>query len=87
MSIDTKDLPESAQKAKQRTFRSVSIDGAEIEFSDGFADLHTVVYKETLAGRGFGLETARASIELVHDIRVARPSGINTHTHPWVMKR
>jgi len=87
LSIDTKDLPESAQKAKQRTFRSVSIDGAEIEFSDGFADLHTVVYKETLAGRGFGLETARASIELVHDIRVARPSGINTHTHPWVMKR
>jgi UDP-N-acetyl-2-amino-2-deoxyglucuronate dehydrogenase len=87
LSIDSKDLPESAQKAKQRTFRSVSIDDTEIEFSEGFTDLHTIVYKETLAGRGFGLETARPSIELVHDIRVAQPTGINAHTHPWVMKR
>lgn len=87
LSIDTKDLPESAQKSKQRTFRSVSIDGNEIEFSEGFADLHTAVYKETLAGRGFTLETARPSVELVHDIRVARPTGINTNTHPWVKKR
>ena len=87
LSIDNKDLPEIAQKAKQRTYRSVSIDGTEIEFSEGFTDLHTVVYKETLSGRGFGLETARPSIELVHDIRVARPTGINAQTHPWVMKR
>ncbi len=87
LSIDSKDLPENAQKSKQRTFRSVSIDGTEIEFSEGFTDLHSVVYKETLAGRGFSLEMARPSIELAHDIRVAKPTGINANTHPWVKKQ
>jgi len=87
LSIDTKDLPESVRAAKQKTFRSVSIDGVDVEFSEGFTDLHTVVYKETLAGRGFGLETARPSIVLVHDIRVAQATGCNENTHPWVKKR
>jgi len=81
LSIDTKDLPASAAKAHQRTFRSVSIDGTEVEFSEGFTDLHTVVYRETLEGRGFGLETARPSIELVHDIRVAKAVGCNANSH------
>ena len=87
LSIDPRDLPKSAQEANQRTFRSVSIDGTEIEFSEGFTDLHTVVYKETLAGRGFGLETARPSIQLVHDLRVAKSTGINDNTHPSLTRR
>ncbi len=87
LSIDSKDLPDSALAAKQKTYRSVSIDGVEVEFSEGFADLHTVVYRETLAGRGFGLETARPSILLVHDIRVAEAIGCSDNTHPWVKKR
>ena len=71
LSLDRNDLPESAQKTGQTTFRSITIDGREIEFSGGFTDLHTRVYEETLAGRGFGLSDARPSIELVHTIRTA----------------
>ncbi|MGH8014595.1 MAG: Gfo/Idh/MocA family oxidoreductase [Candidatus Zixiibacteriota bacterium] len=82
LSINPKDLPEIALKAGQRTFRSVSIDGNEVEFSEGFTDLHTSVYKETLAGRGFDLETARPSIQLVHDLREAKPIGLNENSHP-----
>ncbi len=87
LSIDSRDLPDSAVAAKQKTYRSVSIDGVDVEFSEGFTDLHTVVYKETLAGRGFGLETARPSVVLVHDIRVAKATGCNENTHPRVKKR
>lgn len=87
LSIDSKDLPKNTVEAKQRTFRAVSIDGTDLEFSEGFTDLHTVVYKETLAGRGFGLESARPSVELVHDIRVAKSVGCNENTHPWAKKR
>jgi len=51
------------------TFRSITVDGREIEFSEGFTDLHTRVYEEMLAGRGFGIEDSRPSIELTHRIR------------------
>ncbi|MCC5934613.1 MAG: Gfo/Idh/MocA family oxidoreductase [Candidatus Cyclonatronum sp.] len=71
LSLDREDLPESAKQNGQPTFRSITIDGREIEFSGGFTDLHTRVYEETLAGRGFGLADARPSIELVHGIRTA----------------
>ena len=82
LSIDSNDLPPEAVDKGQRTFRSITIDNEEIEFSGGFTDLHTIVYRETLAGRGFGLEEARPSIELVHDIRNARvvPYGDNAHS-------
>ncbi len=55
--------------AQGPTFRSITVDGEEIEFSEGFADLHTRVYEEMLAGRGFGIDDARPSIELTHRIR------------------
>ncbi|MEX0607840.1 MAG: Gfo/Idh/MocA family oxidoreductase [Balneolaceae bacterium] len=67
LSLEEEDLPESAKE--QRTFRSITVDGEEIEFSGGFTDLHTRVYEETLAGNGFGIEDARPSIELVHQLR------------------
>jgi UDP-N-acetyl-2-amino-2-deoxyglucuronate dehydrogenase len=82
LSIDQSDLPDDAKGKGKRTYRSITVDGQEIEFSEGFADLHTVVYRETLAGRGFGLEDARASVILAHDIRAAKPSGVGVHSHP-----
>jgi UDP-N-acetyl-2-amino-2-deoxyglucuronate dehydrogenase len=69
MSIDKNDLPEEALKNKHSTFRSIQIDGNEIEFTEGFTDLHTEVYKEIIAGRGFGIDDSRPSIELVQKIR------------------
>jgi UDP-N-acetyl-2-amino-2-deoxyglucuronate dehydrogenase len=71
LSIDSTDLPAEAINKGARTFRSISLDGEEIEFSGGFTDLHTISYREILEGRGFGLEDTRASIQIVHDIRHA----------------
>ena len=92
LSIDKGDLPqgqirpdETKNKGKT-TFRSITIDGEEVEFSEGFTDLHTIVYRETLAGRGFGLEDARPSVVLAHDIRNAKVIGINENSHPLVKK-
>jgi UDP-N-acetyl-2-amino-2-deoxyglucuronate dehydrogenase len=85
--VDQDDLPEAAKAKGQRTYRSITIDGEEVEFSGGFTDLHTIVYQETLAGRGFGLQDARPSIELVHDIRVGKDIGVNDHSHPFLLKK
>ncbi|PAY02774.1 oxidoreductase [Pseudoalteromonas sp. HM-SA03] len=68
LSIDAEDLPEIV-KGKQPTYRSITCDGEELEFSGGFTDLHTVSYQEILAGRGYGLEDARHCIETVNAIR------------------
>lgn len=87
LSVDSNDLPQNLPDEGQKTFRSVTIDGNEVEFSSGFTDLHTVVYRQTLAGNGFGLEVARPSIELVHDIRVAKPIGISADSHPGVKSK
>ncbi len=86
LSIDQDDLPEGIKLKKQRTYRSITIDGQEIEFSEGFTDLHTVVYRETLAGRGFGLDDARASVILAHDIRESKPTGVGVHSHPLALQ-
>ena len=69
LSADSADLPFTAQPGGKATFRSISVDGEEIEFSEGFTDLHTRSYEEILAGRGFGIDDARASIELARRIR------------------
>ena len=71
LSIDENALPESVKEKEQRTFRSIQIDGQEIEFSKGFTDLHTKSYKHIFEGEGFGLEDARPSIDLVYQIRNA----------------
>jgi UDP-N-acetyl-2-amino-2-deoxyglucuronate dehydrogenase len=83
LSVDPSDLPEVARAAGRHTLRSITIDGEEIEFSEGFTDLHTRVYEHTLAGRGHGIEDARPSIELVHRIRTATP-GSDAPRHPAV---
>lgn len=69
LSIDVDRVPEAQKKSGARTYRSIKVDGNDIEFSEGFGDLHTRSYEEILAGRGFGLEDARASIALVERLR------------------
>lgn len=72
LSIDANDLPDSV-KGKQPTYRSITCDGEELEFSGGFTDLHTISYQEILAGRGYGIEDARHCVETVNYIRSAVP--------------
>lgn len=85
LSVDRDDLPEAVRAAGKTTFRSLTFNGEEFEFSEGFTDLHTIVYREILAGRGFGLEDARPSINLVHELRNAIPtSGDGKHCHPFL---
>lgn len=69
LSINYDLIPEEIKAKGQRTYRSITVDGDEIEFSGGFTELHTESYKEILNGGGFGLEDARKSIEIVHEIR------------------
>ncbi len=83
LSLDPADLPAHVRDV-QPTYRSITVDGEEVEFSGGFRDLHTRVYEETLAGRGFGIADARPSIELVHGIRTARPVAPTMEPHPFV---
>lgn len=82
LSINYDKIPEEVKMQGKRTFRSITVDGEEIEFSEGFTDLHTVSYRAVLDGRGFGLEEARKSIELVHGIRNAEVKGLVGDYHP-----
>ncbi len=82
LSIDTNDLPFTAAPGMQSTYRSITIDGEEVEFTEGFTDLHTRVYQETLEKRGFSTSDARPSINLVHQIRTASISPLDDMAHP-----
>ena len=84
LSLDRSDLPAEAVKAGKPTFRSVTVNGKAIEFSGGFTDLHTESYRQILEGKGFGIREARNSIEIVHDIRVAKPTGLSGDYHPFL---
>lgn len=84
LSIDANDLPADV-KGKKTTFRNVDVSGEKLEFSEGFADLHTASYREILAGRGYGLADARHCIETVSVIRSAKPvRGERGEVHPYV---
>ena len=69
LSVDKDDLPMAVRQKGKSTFRSITVDGQEVEFSEGFTDLHTVLYREVLAGRGFGIEQAFPSVRLAQAIR------------------
>jgi UDP-N-acetyl-2-amino-2-deoxyglucuronate dehydrogenase len=84
LSLDYNDIPRDAKMLGRRTHRSITIDGEEIEFSEGFADLHTLTYSEILAGNGYGLNDARQSVETVYIIRNAKPVGIKGDYHPML---
>ncbi|WP_321417482.1 Gfo/Idh/MocA family oxidoreductase [uncultured Desulfobacter sp.] len=86
LSVDEKTLPENIRKAGQRTYRSITVNGKEIEFSGGFTDLHTLSYKGILKGEGFGLKEARPSIETVYEIRNAVPDMKKGELHPFMQK-
>jgi UDP-N-acetyl-2-amino-2-deoxyglucuronate dehydrogenase len=85
LSIDEHDLPEPSSAAGYRVFRSIMVDGEEIDFSDGPADLHTRVYEEILKGMGCGIDDARPSIELVHLIRQSATSNGHRNLHPMLV--
>jgi len=84
LSLDCNDIPITERDAGRRTFRSITVEGEEIEFSEGFTDLHTLSYKEILAGKGFGLEEARQSVETAYLIRNAKPVGLQGEYHPML---
>jgi len=86
LSLDINDIPDGALQGGKRTYRSITVDGEEFEFSEGFTELHTMTYKEILAGRGYGLEDARRSIETVYTIRNAQPAGLTGDYHPLLKK-
>ncbi|MCL2724456.1 MAG: Gfo/Idh/MocA family oxidoreductase [Polyangiaceae bacterium] len=82
LSVEERDLPFQAEPGKRTTFRSITVDGQEIEFSEGFADLHTRIYEEILAGRGYGIQVAKPSIELAYRLRTSSLSPLDDTAHP-----
>jgi UDP-N-acetyl-2-amino-2-deoxyglucuronate dehydrogenase len=87
LSVEAADVPEPQRSAGQRTYRSITVDGEEVEFSGGFTDLHTRSYELILEGKGFGLEENRCAIATVADIRTARPAGLKGDYHPLAAGR
>lgn len=83
LSIDADTLPPAAREKNMRTYRSMTLEGEEIEFSDGFTDLHTRSYEEILKGNGFGVAHALPSIRVANDIRHATPVGLTGEFHPY----
>ena len=86
LSVDDQYLPKATIEKNQRTYRSMIVDKKEIDFSSGFADLHTLVYRDILHGLGFSLEDARPSIEMVHEIRNLKAMGTKGDYHPFLKR-
>jgi hypothetical protein len=86
LSVDYEAIPEEIKEKGQRTFRSITIEGKEIEFSSGFTDLHALSYRNILNGNGFGLEDARTNNEIVYNIRKSNPVGLKGDYHPFAKK-
>ena len=86
LSINYDYIPKEIRDNNQRTYRSITVDGEELEFSGGFTDLHTRSYKEILKGNGFGLEEAYGSIRTVSTIRNLDALGLKGDYHPFCKK-
>jgi len=86
LSLERQDLPVAPEPGEPRTYRSIQVDGEEVEFSGGFTDLHTESYRHILTGQGFGTETVLPSIEVVYEIRHAEPLGLKGQYHPLLKK-
>jgi UDP-N-acetyl-2-amino-2-deoxyglucuronate dehydrogenase len=86
LSINEDVLPKEILQKGQRTYRSITIEGEELEFSDGFTDLHTHSYQHILDGNGYGIDDARQAIEIVHNIRNNEPIGLKGEYHPFAKK-
>ncbi len=86
LSINRDTLPQEIKEKGQTTYRSLTMEGEEIEFSEGFTDLHTRSYEEILKGNGFEIAEARKSIEIVYNIRNQVPIGLKSDFHPFAKK-
>ena len=84
LSIDKQDLPKQAIQNNQPTYRSITVDGEEIEFSGGFTDLHTESYRNILLDNGYGISEARNSIEIAHLIRNQKITSNPDVQHPFL---
>jgi UDP-N-acetyl-2-amino-2-deoxyglucuronate dehydrogenase len=84
LSVDLNDLPRKIREAGKTTFRSITIDGKDVEFSDGFTNLHTLSYEQILAGNGFSLDDARPSIETVYEIGNAKEASLKGEYHEFL---
>jgi len=82
LSVNSENLPLENKLNGQSTFRSITIDNVEIEFSEGFTDLHTKIYTDILNGNGFGLEDNLVAIQTVYEIRNSKPIGLKGNFHP-----
>jgi UDP-N-acetyl-2-amino-2-deoxyglucuronate dehydrogenase len=87
LSVDVNNVPDAARAAGKRTYRSMTVDGEDFEFSDGFTELHNRSYEEILAGRGYGLEDNRCAITTVSDIRTASLAPLVGDYHPLAAKQ
>jgi UDP-N-acetyl-2-amino-2-deoxyglucuronate dehydrogenase len=87
LSIDYNDIPEALRGKGKRTYRSLTMEGKEIEFSDGFTDLHTTSYQQIINGNGFGLKEAYTSIQTVYEIRNQTPAPLQGDYHPLAKKK
>lgn len=83
LSVDFSDIPVEIKETGQRTFRSITVNNNEIEFSDGFTDLHTLSYQHILDGKGFGIYDSKPAIDTVYQIRNNTPIGLKGEYHPF----
>jgi UDP-N-acetyl-2-amino-2-deoxyglucuronate dehydrogenase len=84
LSIDKKQLPKEIAEQGKPTYRSLTIDDKEFEFSEGFTDLHTLSYQNIFLGNGFCIGDAYQYVSLCHDIRSRQPEGIKGDYHPFL---
>ena len=85
LSVDFEAIPNEVKAEGKTTFRSITVDGEEIEFSTGFTDLHTKCYENILIGNGHRSEEVRSAIQIVHDIRNGQAVGANGECHPFLL--
>jgi len=83
LSIEYDTIPENVRSTGKRTYRSMEVDGEQIEFSDGFTELHTTSYQDILSGGGFGIDASKQAIEIVHDVRTKTAIGLKGDYHPF----
>jgi UDP-N-acetyl-2-amino-2-deoxyglucuronate dehydrogenase len=84
LSVDEADVPEAQKRRGKFAYRTVRIDGKEVEMSDTFSDLHTRVYEAILSGQGLGIEDARPAIDLVYAVRTAPVVRPSAEPHQWL---
>ena len=86
LSINSDTLPEKVKEQGKTTYRSMTLEGEEIEFSDGFTNLHTKSYEDIVSGGGFRISEALNAIKIVHKIRNTKPVGLVNDYHPFCKK-